>query len=148
MDDIEKYVLEQAKIEVEHTRSWPTKILAFYVAINAGIVTALFAITGRTNNQLWVPCALKTVITIAILCLMAWAFYLLQKNHRTYLQHRKLQVQFQQAHKAEIENVFTVPPEWFAEINVGLGTRWQGWSFYFYQVLLVAALGIAGVWAS
>src|SRR6266581_8071876 len=24
VDDLDKYVLEQAKIEVEHTRSWPT----------------------------------------------------------------------------------------------------------------------------
>ena len=81
MEDLEKYVLEQAKTEVEHTRSWPTKILAFYVAINAGVVTALFAITGRSTNPLSVPCWVKTIITVAILVLLAWAYYLLQKNH-------------------------------------------------------------------
>jgi hypothetical protein len=32
MDDLEKYILEQAKIEVDYTRSWPNKLLAFYVA--------------------------------------------------------------------------------------------------------------------
>jgi hypothetical protein len=148
VDDLEKYVLEQAKTEVEHTRSWPTKILAFYVAINAGIVTTLFAITGRSVNPLSVPCWAKAVITVAILFLLAWAFYLLQKNHRSYLQYRKLQVQFQQANKVEIEKRFTVPPEWFRDIEVRLGTRWQGWSFYFYLVVLVAAFGIAGVWIS
>ncbi len=148
MDDLEKYVLEQAKTEVEHTRSWPTKILAFYLTINAGVVTTLFSITGRSVNPLPVPCWAKTVITFAILCLLTWLFYLLQKNHRTYLQHRKLQVQFQQANKLDIESRFTVPPEWFRDIEVSLGTRWQGWCFYLYLVVLVAAFGIAGVWIS
>ena len=148
MEDLEKYVLEQAKTEVEHTRSWPTKILAFYVAINAGVVTALFAITGRSTNPLSVPCWVKTIITVAILVLLAWAYYLLQKNHKTYLGHRKLQVQYQQANRPEIEKRYTVPPEWFSDIKVSLGTRWQGWSFYFYLVVLVAAFGIAGVWVS
>lgn len=148
VDDLEKYILEQAKTEVEHTRSWPTKILAFYVAINAGIVTTLFTITGRSVNPLSVPCWAKAVITVAILCLLAWAYYLLQKNHKTYLLHRKIQVQFQQSNKLEIEKRFTVPHEWFQDIEVSLGTRWQGWSFYLYLVVLVAALGIAGVWIS
>lgn len=57
MEDLDKYVLEQAKIEVEHTRSWPKKILAFYVAINAGVVSALFAITSRSKNPLSVRSA-------------------------------------------------------------------------------------------
>src|SRR5436189_6457568 len=38
LNDVEKHVLEQAKIEVDHTRSWPPKILAFYVAINLSLV--------------------------------------------------------------------------------------------------------------
>jgi hypothetical protein len=148
MDDIEKYVLEQAKIEVEHTRSWPTKMLAFYVAINAGIVTTLFALAGRASNPLTAPCWAKIIITVAVLFLLAWVLYLLQKNHKTYLAHRKLQVQFQQANKAKIETQFTPPPEWFADIDVRLGTRWEGWSFYFYLVVLVSALSIVGVWIS
>ena len=148
VDDLDKFVLEQAKIEVEHTRSWPTKILAFYVAINAGVVTTLFAITGRSVNPLSVPWWAKAVITAAILFLLVWALYLLQKNHKTYLQYRKLQVQFQQANKLETEKRFSVPPEWFRDIEVSLGTRWQGWSFYFYLVVLVGAFGIAGVWIS
>ncbi len=147
MNDLDKYVLEQAKIEVEHTRSWPTKILAFYVAINAGLVTTLFALAAR-SSPLIAPCWVKTIITVAILCLLAWVFYLLLKNHRTYLAHRKLQVQFQKANKAEIEKQFTPPSEWFADIDVRLGTRWQGWSFYLYLVVLVSVFSIAGVWTN
>jgi hypothetical protein len=42
--DAQKYIIEQAKIEVEHTRSWPTKVMAFYVAINFGLVGSLIAL--------------------------------------------------------------------------------------------------------
>lgn len=148
MNDIEKYVMEQAKIEVEHTRSWPTKILAFYVAINAGLVTTLFALANRTSNPITAPCWAKSIITVAVLFLLAWSFYLLQKNHRTYLAHRKLQVQFQQANKEEIERQFSPPPEWFADVDVRLDTRWQGWSYYFYLVVLVSMFSIIGVWVN
>lgn len=148
MEELEKYVLEQAKIEVEHTRSWPTKILAFYVTINAGVVSALFAITGRSVNAFYVPCFAKTLITAAILGLLAWAFALLQKNHKSYLRHRNIQIQFQQVNKKKIQNRFTVPAEWFSGNEVNIATRWQGWSFYFYLMVLVTALGLTGVWIS
>lgn len=148
MEEIEKYVLEQAKIEVEHTSSWPTKILAFYVAINAGVVSALFTITGRSNNTLYVPCPVKTIITLAIVVLLAWSFSLLRKNHHSYLKHRNIQIQFQQSHKEEINKIFTTPSEWFLENEEGLSIRWQGWSFYFYLMVLVTALGLTGVWIS
>ena len=146
MNEIEKYVLEQAKIEVEHTRSWPTKILAFYLAVNAGLVTTLFTFANRKPIPLTTPCWAKAIITGTIIALLAWVFYLLQKNHRTYLAHRQLQVQFQQANKAEIEKQFTPPLEWFADIDNSLGARWQGWSFYFYLVVLVSSLSIIGIW--
>ncbi len=148
MSDIDKYVLDQAKVEVEHTRSWPTKILAFYVAVNAGLVTTLYALAGRASNPLTAPCWVKTVITVAVLLLLVWAIYLLQKNHRTYLAHRKIQVRFQQDNRSEIEKQFAPPLEWFADVDVRLGTRWQGWSFYVYLVILVSAFSIIGIWVS
>jgi len=148
VDDLDKYILEQVKIEVEHTRSWPTKILAFYVAINAGIVTALFTITGRSANTLHVPCFAKVLITVAILGLLVWAAVLLQKNHKTYLRHRNIQVQFQKANSEEIKKRFTVPDDWFLDNELSLSTRGWGWSFYFYIMLLVTVFGLAGVWIS
>lgn len=148
MEDLDKYVLEQAKIEVEHTRSWPTKILAFYVAINAGVVSALFAVTSRSGNPLLVPSWVKTVVTLAVVGLLLWAFALLRKNHKSYLRHRNVQVRFQQANKEEIQKRFIVPAEWFLDNDISPATRWQGWSFYFYIMILVTAFGLAGVWIS
>jgi hypothetical protein len=57
-------------------------------------------------------------------------------------------VQFQQANKEEIERQFSPPPEWFADVDVRLGTRWQGWSFYFCLVVLVSISSIIGVWVN
>jgi hypothetical protein len=74
---------------------------------------------------------------------LAWAFYLLQKNHRTYLHHRKLQVQFQQANKLEIEKRFTVPPEWFQDIEVSLGTSVAG-----LELLLLHRRSGRSIWYS
>ncbi len=148
MDDLDKYVLEQAKIEVEHTRSWPTKILAFYVAIIAGIVTAVFSITSRAQSPLYVPWCIKVLLTVAIAVLLLWAFVLLQKNHRSYLRYRNMQIRFQKSNQEELQKRFTPPPEWFLENEVSLETRGLGWAFYFYLIVLVTALGLTGIWIS
>ena len=140
MDEIDKYVLEQAKIEIDHTRSWPTKILAFFLAINVAIVTAVRFEEGTS-------CPIKLIISAAILLLLYWAFYLLMKNHLSYLRYRRMQVQFQKAHRKEMEVKFSVPDEWFEDIEVCLGTRWQGWAFYFFLVILVTLFGLAGTWS-
>jgi hypothetical protein len=108
--------LEQAKIEIDHTRSWPTKILAFFLAINVAIVTAV-RFDGDTS------CLNKIIISAAILLLLYWASYLLRKNHLSYLRYRRMQVQYQKAHRKEMEEKFSVPGEWFEGIEVCLGTR-------------------------
>lgn len=148
MDDLDKYALEQAKIEVEHTRSWPTKIIAFYVAIIAGIVTAIFSVTSRTQNALYVPVCVKTLLTAAILVLLLWVLVLLQKNHKSYLRYRNMQVRFQSANREELQKRFSVPPEWFFENEISLIKRGQGWGFYFCIILFATAMGFWGIWVS
>jgi len=148
VDEIDKYVLEQAKIEVEHTRSWPTKILAFYVAINAGVVTALFSLANRSTDPLRASMCVKALLTTAIVTLSIWALVLLAKNHRSYLRHRAVQVQFQLANTEAITAKYAVPFEWLSPVEATLGTRALGWGFYAYLVLLVAVLGVVGVWVS
>ena len=146
MDDLDKYVLEQAKIEVEHTRSWPTKILAFYVAINAGIVTAVFSLTGRTQNPVSISPCVRLLLAGAMLSVLVWAIFLLAKNHKNYLRNRNFLVHFQTANKKALEEKFAVPTEWVLPYEVSLLTRWSGRGFYEFLVCLLAILGIAGVW--
>lgn len=144
-DDIEKYVLEQAKIEVEHTRSWPTHILAFFVAINVGVVTALFSLAARTSQPLYIPWCAKILLIIAILILLVWVLMLLTKNHRSYLQYRKIQIQYQLTNSEKIKAKYSVPPEWFIPVEPTLDTRSLGWTFYACIVFFVTILGVAGI---
>jgi len=147
VSEIEKHVLDQAKIEIEHTRSWPTKILAFYVAIIAGVLTTVISLSSRTPPVVLSGGA-KLLLAFAILCMAVWVLFLLGKNHRSYLRHRNLQVQFQVAHAAELKEHFETPPEWLVPYKVSLTTRWSGWGFFAFLVCLVAALGVTSVWKS
>jgi hypothetical protein len=149
VDDLDKYVLEQAKTEVEHTRSWPTKILAFYAAINGAVVTGLFSLAARGATAPHTPDWVKWLLTAVLVSVAIWAWSLLVKNHLSYLVHRNVQVQFQKENKATIEQrQYPVPPEWFVTYSVNICTRLQGWGFYAVLVGLVAALSISGIWVS
>jgi hypothetical protein len=148
MDDLDKDVLEQAKTEVEHTRSWPTKILAFYIALNAGVVTTLLTLSGRTTNPVYVPTFAKLLLSVAVLGLLIWAWLLLVKNHRSYLQHRNLQIKVQMDNAATLKEKYPIPTQWLSLQEVNLSTRWLGWSFYLYLLIVVAILGLTGIWVS
>ena len=65
---IEKYIIDQANIEIEHVRSWPTKVMAFYTAINFGIIGAVIALQ-KTDPPVQLSYCIKTAITSMILFL-------------------------------------------------------------------------------
>jgi hypothetical protein len=146
VDDSDKYVLEQAKIEVDHTRSWPTKILAFYVAINFGLVASLAGFASRTTSPAAVSVCAKVLITIALAGMFLWSLALLVKNHLNYLRHRNVQVRFQQEHLQKDRDRLGLPTDWFRVNEVSVGTRALGWCFYLYVMILVTALALAGLW--
>lgn len=149
MDDLDKYVLEQAKIEVEHTRSWPTKVLAFYVAINAAVVTGLFSLASRVPSAITLSSTEKVRLTVVLVVLAVWSCYLLVKNHYSYLAHRNIQIKYQKANREDLEKRgYPLPRDWFIENELSLRTRLQGWGFYAFLVACVAALGILGVWTN
>lgn len=78
MSELDRYVLDQAKIEIEHTRSWPYKISAFAVAVNAGVVTGIFArFAGNAVVPLW-PRLLAAAFLVALLALVVVS---LRRNH-------------------------------------------------------------------
>jgi hypothetical protein len=145
MDDLDNYALEQAKVEVDQTRSWPTKILAFYSAINAVLVAAYVAASGA--HPLLLSTGIRVTITVVISVLLIWAVALLIRNHLSYLRYRNMQIRFQRANEDELKKRFPVPDDWFKENQVCITTRWQGWSFYAYLALLVTAAALLGVWA-
>jgi hypothetical protein len=149
MDDLEKYILEQANIEVEYTRSWPNKLLAFYVAINFGLAGSFLAFASRDKGPATVPVCAKTLITIGIAILFFWTMWLLIKNHLSYLDYRNVQIKFQKKHLEKAhKDEFLLPKNWF-ELNVrNIFVRGQGWGYYGFITVLVTAITMAVVWGS
>jgi hypothetical protein len=96
MDHLDNYVLEQAKIEIDHARTWPTKALAFFVTANFGLVGSLIGLRN-TGHPLIIRPWEKAVLLLVIFILAAWAIGVLARNHRNYLRYRNIQIQFQKA---------------------------------------------------
>ena len=142
--DIQKYVLAQASAEVEHYRSWSTKILAFYIAINFGIATALIAL--RSDICSVESCNAKPVIAVAALILAVWTLGVLWRNHRNYLKYRNLQVFNQKKLLEKRREEFGIPDDWFKPLKICASTRFWGWSFYAFIVVMTTALLIVGMW--
>ena len=143
--DIQKYILDQAKIEIEHTRSWPTKVMAFYVAINFGLVSALIVLENK-NSSFALPCGTKTIVTITVLILASWVIWVLWNNHTNYLRSRNLQIFQQQKILANRKEEFGLPDDWFRFNEVRASTRFLGWGLYVYIVVMITAFVIAGIW--
>ena len=123
--DIQEYVLAQANIEVEHNRSWPTKIMAFYVAINFGIATGLIAF--RSDICSLESCNAKPIVTVAVLIMAVWTLKILRRNHINYLKYRNLQI-FNQKQMLEVrKDVFDIPDDWFKPLKICASTRFWGW---------------------
>ena len=149
MDDLEKYILEQAKIEVDYTRSWPNKLLAFYVAINFGLAGAFLAFASRDKGPATVPDCAKLLITLGVVVLFIWTIWLLRRNHLSYLDYRNIQIQFQLNHLEKThKEKFLLPNSWFRLNERNIFERGQGWGYYGFTTILVTAITIAAVWGS
>ena len=140
-----KYVLDQAKTEVEHNRSWPTKVMAFYVAINFGLVGALISL--RNNSNLFLPSFYGKMLITALLSIFAlWVIRVLINNHKNYLIYRNLQIQLQQKFLTTRKEELGLPEVWFERNEVCIWTRFLGWGLYLYIVVVLTTLVIMGVW--
>lgn len=148
MDDLEKYILGQAETEVEYTRSWPNKLLAFYVAINFGLAGSLVALASREKAIKISDCD-ALLITLGIAGFFVWTAYLLVRNHFSYLEYRNIQIKFQKENLEKThKEKFLLPENWFILNRRSIFARGQGWLFYFFTTVLVTAISIWAVWGS
>jgi hypothetical protein len=143
VEDPEKYALEQAKIEIDQNRSWPTKILAFYVAINFGLVTSL--LSDKTPS---VPVCWRLILIGIVIFISGWVIALMRKNHLNYLRYRNIQVAYQTAHLESLREKLPLPEEWFLRNEICACTRFFGWGFYAFLVVFIMLLSVAGIWVS
>ncbi len=149
MDDLEKYIFEQVKIEVDYTRSWPNKLLAFYVAINFGLAGSFLAFSSRDKGLAAVPDSAKLLIILGVAVLFFWTIWLLIRNHLSYIDYRNIQIQFQIDHLEKThKEKFLLPKIWFRLNDRNIFARGQGWGYYGFITVLVTAITIATVWGS
>ena len=71
---------------------------------------------------------------------------MLVKNHRSYLRHRNVQIQFQRKYQESIKKEFEVPDDWFVLNEIRLAVRPRGWAFYLFIIVLVFGLAVWGIW--
>lgn len=134
---LENYILEQAKIEVEHTRSWPTKVMAFYVAINFGLIGSLLTIK-RELPEHTVDSRIMVFFFICYVVLAGWVVFLLIKNHQNYLRYRNIQVAFQKIYlEKNYKELYGLPDIWFEKNKISITHRFWGWGFYLYIVFMI-----------
>jgi hypothetical protein len=143
--DIQNYILDQANIEIEHNRSWPTKVMAFYIALNFGLAGVLITLKNNCCS-FTLPCIWKTVITIAFLILASWVVRVLWKNHKNYLTYRNIQIFNQNNFLKERKEEFELPEDWFRSLEVCASTRFLGWGLYVYIVVMTTTLVLVGMW--
>ena len=145
-NDAEKYILEQVKIEVEHFRSWPTKVMAFYVAINFGLIGVLIALK-KAGFSFALLCCVKVILALLLFCLSGWVVFVLAKNHKEYLIYRNIQIVYQKQHLEEnYKEKYGLPEDWFKINKVCLSRRFSGWGFYLCLVgIIVTLLVVAGI---
>jgi hypothetical protein len=102
-----KYILDQVNIEIDHIRSWPTKIMAFYVAINFGIISVIIAIQ-KFNPPVQLPFYLKTAITIVIIFFTLRILRTLWNLNTNYITQRNLQIDLQKKYLIKINKKNTI----------------------------------------
>jgi hypothetical protein len=146
MDDQEKYILEQANIEVEYTRSWPNQLLAFYVAINFGVSGAFLAFANGVNSAISVPDYMKVLLTLGVAVMCIWTIRLLIKNHLSYLVYRNVQIAFQKKHLEVHKTEYSLPSSWFRPNKINIRERGLGWGFYGFTVVLVTVITFVTIW--
>lgn len=145
----QEYALEQASKEVEHCRSWPMRVMAFFVAINFGVAAGLAtSLNTSLGARLPISMAGKYVLIVALLVLAVWVIGILIRNNFNYQKYRAVQVLVQSAVFPEGPARDGFPPEWFSESASSPLHRFWGYGLYVYMVVFVTVLTIAFVQAA
>jgi micrococcal nuclease len=163
--DKQRYIENQINFEIEYIRSWPTKAMAFFIAINFGIISAVIALQ-KVNPPFHLSYRTKAILVIMVVIIMIWMLYILWNSNRNYIRCRILQIDLQEKLFNEADRTeFRLPKIWFEKkkgwklcaifrrwfhMDVEKGCSWckhPGWLFYVFVVIIVTSLVIAGIFS-
>ena len=140
-----RYIQCQVNFEIEYIRSWPTKVMAFYVAINFGIISAVIALQ-KFNPPAQLHWGMKVVLTIIVVILASWMLRILCKSNNNYIDNRNLQIDLQKKLFNEAERKeYKLPKSWFKKREGRNCRKYPGWLFYVFVLIIVAGLVVTGI---
>ena len=140
-----KYILDQVNIEIDHIRSWPTKVMAFYVAINFGIISVIIALQ-KFSTPVQIPFYIKTAIAIVIVIFTLRILRTLWNLNTNYIIQRNLQIDLQKKiFNKDKQEEYNLPSFWFKKKEGCSCIKYPGWLIYVYFLILILFLMIIGI---
>lgn len=140
-----KYILDQVNIEIDHIRAWPTKIMAFYVAINFGIISVIIALQ-KFDTPVLLPFYIKTAIAIVIVFITLRILRTLWNLNTNYIIQRNLQIDLQnKIFNKDKQKEYNLPSFWFKKKEGCSCIKYPGWLIYVYFLILILCLMIIGI---
>lgn len=137
----EKFIYDKVYDELNRSRDWPIKIMAFVSAIYLAIIGLVEL--GQSSFQL--TCLVKWIICMILFVFCFWTIVIIGRQHLNYLNYRNIQIRLQNrmgiSDWSEGDNN-VIPNNWAKEKRVSLITGFQGWGFYAIYVISICAIAI------
>ena len=144
MKDIDEYIQDQINIEIEHIRSWPTKVMAFYVAFSFAIISVVIALQ-KFDPPVQLSCRIKTDIMIIILFVAFYILYTLWNLNDKYAIQRELQIDLQTKLFKDKQEDYSLPKFWFEKKRRWSCIKYPGWLIYVCLLVLITFLVVKGI---
>lgn len=140
--DLEKFMYEKVYDELNRSRDWPIKIMAFASAL----FITLIGVLKIDNTSVQLNCETKLIISIILLVFALFTCGIIIRQHLNYVDYRNIQKGIQKEWK--IDEINGIPLKWIAyeakKISFwrGLKNGVWGWSFYAIYILAIACITI------
>ena len=136
-----KLIYDTIYDELNRSRDWPIKIMAFASAA----YLALFSILKFDPTHIALSFRIKILVISLLACFWALTIIVIVKQHKNYLKYRNVQIRLQKAMKVyewkiDCENV--LPASWKKPIKEKIWTRCYGWLFYASYITIIATITI------
>ena len=140
--DLEKFMYEKIYDELNRSRDWPIKVMAFASAL----FITLIGIIKIDKQAVHLDCETKWIISIILLVFAFFTCGVIIRQHLNYVDYRNIQKGIQKEWK--INEINGIPKKWIdfdeKEITIlkGLKIGVWGWSFYAFYILAIAGITI------
>ena len=143
-----KIMYDQIYDELNRSRDWPIKIMAFASAAYFG----LFSLIKLDPHSVKINCGIKFLISFLLLGLLAWTIVVINKQHKNYLRYRNVQIELQKimdiyTWKNEGNEIFDIGN--FGKIrHISLSEGWLGWGFYAGYLFIIFLITLMLIWGT